>query len=86
MELSFYTFFWVSSSWYGSQEGPSLESLYCILLKDWEDKDLSYCRRNICMKANTTDLTDKFQILTHTNGFLYGLAMTYCYVMAVKTG
>ena len=42
--------------------------------------------RNICMKANTTALTDEFQISTHTNGFLYEVVMTYCYFLAVKTG
>ena len=42
--------------------------------------------RNICMKANTTVLTDNFQILNHINGFLYGLVLTYCYVIAVNTG
>ena len=42
--------------------------------------------RNICMKANTTALTDEFQILTHTNGFLFEVVMTYCYFLAVKTG
>ena len=38
------------------------------------------------MKANTTALTDEFQISTHTNGFIFEVVMTYCYFLAVKTG
>ena len=41
--------------------------------------------RNICTKANTTVLTYKFQTVFFINGFLYGLAMTFCYFIALKT-
>ena len=41
--------------------------------------------RNICTKANTTVLTHKFQTFFFINGFLYGLAMTACYLIALKT-
>ena len=42
--------------------------------------------RNICTKANTTVLTDKFQMsmVFFINGCIYGLVMTYCYFIALK--
>ena len=40
--------------------------------------------RNICMKAATPVLSDKFLISAYVNGFLYDLVLTLCYFMALK--
>ena len=41
--------------------------------------------RNICMKAATPVLSDKFLLTLYVNGFLHDLVMTLCYFIALKT-
>ena len=46
---------------------------------------LDIMSRNICMKATTTVLTEKFIISAYVNGFLYDLGLTFCYLIALKS-
>ena len=46
---------------------------------------LDIMSRNICMKATTTVITEKFIISAYVNGFLYDLGLTFCYFIALKS-